>query len=185
MIRQMVLDWAQRTMARRPPDFLIGPQGDPYMKRWYITPWSNYDRSNPPRWSRWTRWLPSIYLHHIIHDDEDRALHDHPWASCSWLLQNNYWEVLFDNPDFFVTDPTRKVFRAEGSVNFRKATTAHRLVLDKTPLRLGRVESTPVVSLFFTGPVIRGWGFHCPKGWVHWREFVAIDNRGSVGKGCE
>ena len=28
------------------------------------------------------------------------------------------------------------------------------------------------------------WGFHCPKGWVHWRDFTAGKDGEIVGKGC-
>ena len=42
-------------------------------------------------------------------------------------------------------------------------------------------------SLFITGPVIREWGFHCPNGWRHWKQFTVRDEFGSYvdEKGCE
>jgi len=171
MIRELVLACAERTMARRPHDFAIGPADNPYMLRWYITPWSKYDRRGPAPWT--SRWLPNLYLHLILHDDEDRALHDHPSHNVSWLLKNPYWEVLFLAQGYSME--TTKVFRPQGTIISRSAQTAHRLVL----------AAGPVITLFFTGPVVRGWGFHCPKGWVPWREFVDVSNTGSVGKGCE
>lgn len=39
-------------------------------------------------------------------------------------------------------------------------------------------------TLFITGPRIREWGFHCPKGWVHWKKFCAVDQPGQIGSGC-
>lgn len=39
-------------------------------------------------------------------------------------------------------------------------------------------------TLFITGPKVREWGFHCPKGWRHWRDFVSKGDSGSIGPGC-
>ena len=134
---------------QRPPDFLIGDPSDPYLRRWHMIPRN--------------RWL-NVYLHHIRRSDDDRALHDHPWHSASVVLKGEYLEV---------TERRRRVYRA-GSVIFRRATHAHRLVLHR-----------PVAAwtLFITGPHRREWGFHCPQGWVHWQEFVGT-NAGEVGRGC-
>ncbi len=110
------------------------------------------------------RWF-NVYLHHIQRSDDERALHDHPWHNVSIILTGEYMEV---------SEYGRRVFRA-GSVIFRRATRCHRLVVHR-----------PVAAwtLFITGPHIREWGFHCPKGWVHWRDFVA-ENPGEIGRGCE
>jgi hypothetical protein len=50
--------------------------------------------------------------------------------------------------------------------------------------RLELIDGEPAETLFITGPKIRSWGFHCPKGWVHWRDFVAQGDTGAVGNGC-
>lgn len=43
----------------------------------------------------------------------------------------------------------------------------------------------PVWSLFAMGPYERTWGFHCPKGWVHWRDFTDPTSGGNkTGRGC-
>jgi hypothetical protein len=75
MIRNFLLTKAQAIMASRPPDFSIGPKGDRYMLRWWVIPRN--------------RWF-NIYLHRFLHDDEDRALHDHPWVSCSYILWGSW-----------------------------------------------------------------------------------------------
>jgi hypothetical protein len=148
--------------------------------RWYITPWSKYDRSNPPRWTKWTKRFFNIYLHFIRHDDDDRALHDHPWSSCSWILDGCYWETVF--VDQGRSMETKKIFRPQGSVTTRQAHIAHRLVLE----RHWSGPSMPAISLFFTGGVVRAWGFWCSlERWVPWQKFVSVDNRGSIGRGCE
>ena len=56
----------------------------------------------------------------------------------------------------------------------RSAEYAHRLIL----------ISNVAWTIFITGSVKRQWGFHCPKGWVHWKDFT--DETGNqVGKGCD
>ena len=65
--------------------------------------------------------------------------------------------------------------RKAGDVIARKASDAHRLEIP---------EGGRAVSIFMTGPVMREWGFHCPQGWRHWREFVDARDTGQIGKGC-
>jgi hypothetical protein len=50
--------------------------------------------------------------------------------------------------------------------------------------RLELINGHPAETLFITGPKVRDWGFHCPNGWVHWRDFVANDGIGAIGRGC-
>jgi hypothetical protein len=124
------------------------------MLRWWVIPRN--------------RWF-NIYLHKFLHDDEDRALHDHPWISASYILQGGYMERLAGETYFH--------WRKPGSLTFRWATTAHRIALADNSI-------TPI-SLFITGPVIRTWGFHCPRGWVSWKIFTDTDDYGSTGRGCD
>ena len=109
------------------------------------------------------RWF-NIYLHHIRRPDDDRALHDHPWWNASIVLRGGYLEVR----------PIGYKTRRPGSVVIRRPLTAHRLV----PL------SGDCWTLFITGPRVREWGFHCPKGWVVWTDFVNMGSPGEVGPGC-
>lgn len=106
----------------------------------------------------------NLYLHHFLSSDPD-VMHDHPWNSTSIILEGSYIEVT----------PVGEFLREPGTITTRKATDAHRII----------VPGEPVLSLFFTGPKVREWGFHCPKGWIHWEEFHAIkDNtRGIAGCG--
>lgn len=131
------------------PDFRIGGQADPYLNRWHL---------------RRVRHRGSIYLHQMLHDDDDRAQHDHPWDSVSIVLVGTLREILPDGA---------RTLRA-GDMVFRTAEQAHRL----------EIVEGPVWTLFITGKVVREWGFHCPKGWIPWQEFVAADDTGAVGKGC-
>jgi hypothetical protein len=129
--------------------------GDSYLLRWWIIPRN--------------RWF-NIYLHQIRHSDDDRALHDHPWWNVSIILSGQYDEIT----------PRGKFSRRTGSIIFRRATASHRLIV---PVVNGGI--TYVWTLFITGPVIRQWGFHCPKGWVHWKLFTNPDDKGQVGRGCD
>lgn len=141
-------------LFKRPPDLVIGPD---YMHRWYVIPRN--------------RWF-NIYLHKIMHDDDDRALHDHPWWSVSFLLKGRLREICR------VTLPSGRAaekirYPHKGVPTVRSARFAHRLEV---------VE--PAWTLFITGPKIRVWGFWCPKRWVPWQDFVSPSDTGKVGRGC-
>jgi hypothetical protein len=139
--------WAHDIMDRR-PDFVIGQPA--YLRRWWIIPRNE---------------MSNVYLHEILRDDDDRALHDHPWPNTSLLIAGGYREHTPDG-----------VFeRAAGDVVVREATALHRLEL---------VGGAPAISLFMTGPKVREWGFACPQGWRHWREFTGGENGELVGRGC-
>lgn len=192
-MRKFILAKVEAIMASRPPDFEIGPPEDRYMQRWIVGPWGRGNPKTMTKWAAFWRKFPNLYLHKIKHDDEDRALHCHPFGSVSWLLKNSYWEIVFTplSSDEIAKlqargepRPTAKVFRPEGKIAFRRAEKAHRLVLDKRPGRLGRIESVEVISAFFVGFRVREWGFYCPKRFVPWYEFVDARDRGAKGAGC-
>jgi hypothetical protein len=78
--------------------------------------------------------------------------------------------------------------RHSGQVLFRYPTTRHRVELIRQYLYSVKDRShsreLPALTLFITGPKVREWGFWCPKGFVHWRDFVHPDDPGGVGPGC-
>jgi quercetin dioxygenase-like cupin family protein len=135
----------------RAADFTIGGTDRPYMLRWYILPRNE---------------VFNVYYHRILRDDDDRALHDHPWPSFSIMTQGTMREILPGGES--------RLIRA-GDCVYRGPDFAHRLVL---------INGNPAETIFITGPKVRDWGFHCPKGFVHWRDFVGIDDPGAVGRGC-
>ena len=69
-----MMGWARAAMARK-PDFVIGEPVAPYLRRWWIIP--RNEQMN-------------VYLHEILRDDDDRALHDHPWANTSYVIEGRY-----------------------------------------------------------------------------------------------
>ncbi|MGC1305236.1 MAG: hypothetical protein WA840_22940 [Caulobacteraceae bacterium] len=92
------------------------------------------------------------------------------WVNLSVLLVGTYTEHTI----------------AAGGVNVRTVWRAGQFKL-RLPTAAHRVELThgDCWTLFITGPRMRGWGFHCPNGWVHWKRFTAPDDEGRVGPGCE
>lgn len=152
--------WAEKLMARRVPDFVIGGAENPYLRRWWIIPRNRFF---------------NIYLHEIIRSDDDRALHDHPWINLSILIDGGYFEHTIAAGGIH-----RRIWRGAGAWKFRLPGAAHRL-----ELAMGSAVEMRAISLFITGPNVRSWGFHCPEaGWVHWRDFTAGDHGEIVGRGC-
>lgn len=132
------------------PHFRVGSPDSPYMLRWYVIPRNH--------------WF-NIYLHKFLKDDDDRALHDHPWASFSVLLWGSYREHTPDGVQDF----------GPGSLIYRNSEYRHRVEL---------IDRQPAWTLFMTGPTIRVWGFWCPQGFVKWTDFVDQDDHGNTGRGC-
>jgi hypothetical protein len=175
------------SLFKRKPDFTIGRSESLYMRRWYIIPRNRFF---------------NIYLHNMLRDDEDH-LHDHPWWNVSVILKGGYWEWTPQRPmtrwevvqwatplaeklyrdfirarkaDRYQMPVCDREWRPPGKVIFRRATDAHRLVLD---------GATPSWSLFITGRNVRRWGFWCPQGWVEFSKFVRKTEDGNErGAGC-
>ena len=146
---------------RLAPHLIVGGRDNPYLLRWWIIP------RNP---------IFNIYLHRFMRPDDDRALHDHPWCSMSIVLKGSYMEVTAVKPGMTETGPIRGFIWKEysrGSVIFRWPTSAHRIDLHLE--NAAQKTFKPGWTLFITGPTWRAWGFHCPKGWVHWRKFIIGD----------
>lgn len=150
-----------------------------YENRW----WRRVARSRPPNFviggrespylMRW--WLvprnpvANVYLHLFLRSDDDRALHDHMYVNLSVLLQGEYLEHTI------AQGGVHSVRRYQaGATRFRLPGTAHRIEVD-----------SPCWSLFITGPRVRQWGFHCPSGWRHWKEFTSPHDSGQTGRGCD
>ncbi len=142
--------------TRRPPDFVVGPKDDPYLLRWWFIPRN--------------KWF-NIYVHEFWRSDDDFALHDHPWWNLSILVEGSYIEHTIAAGGIH-----HRVTRKMGEVKLRPATAAHRIEL---------IEGQQVRTIFITGRNRRTWGFHCPKGFKPWREFVEQREGGNQnGAGC-
>lgn len=151
---------------RREPDEVIGPgirsrlrdgphQHVPkaFLRRWFLVPKNR---------------VINIYLHNFIRDDEDRALHDHPWWNLSCLLQGSYIEHTIAAGGVHKRD----IYTAR-DLKLRPPWAAHRVELFKTWVSgVGEWITHDSWSLFITGPVQRGWGFHCPGEWRDQKTFA-------------
>jgi len=153
---------AERIMREREPDRVIGTQ---YLRRWHLV--ARNDRLN-------------VYLHEFTGSDDDRALHDHPYRSMSIILRGRYWEHRPSNPANPAGEGTLLYLRREGDITIRAAAAAHRI---EVPPRHA-TPTNPVITLFITGRRHREWGFWCPKGWRHWRQFTDPTDSGQIGRGC-
>lgn len=158
----MLADLQARTLglpAAAPHGFTIGEAERPYLRRWFITPRGNG---------------PASYLHQFLRDDDDRALHDHPWDSCGIILQGGYLEHT----------PEGVIERHVGDVIVRTSLHRHRVQLHAAENGQPREAWT----LFLVGHRIRDWGFWCPgegaERFVPWQDFTSGENGETVGKGC-
>lgn len=162
-IERRLIELAVNVATTRPPDFMVGGDVNPYLKRWWLVPRNR---------------LLNIYLHQFLRDDDDRALHDHPWPWCSILIVGSYYEHTIAAGGVH-----RRTQHLAPSIRFGRAAKAHRISLVRDACTATGVW--PAWTLFITGPRIREWGFHCPDtGWVHWRKFTDPSDVGRAGPGC-
>lgn len=167
-MKNKIVVWLLRLAESRPPDFIVGGAANPYLRRWWVIPRNRFF---------------NVYLHQFLRSDDDRALHDHPYLfNVSWLLRGGYtewappgWEPL----GYYPHGRPKQVatLRSEGALKFRWGRAPHRVELAGF--------GVPVWTLFITGPRIREWGFYCPQGWKHWRDFTAPGKPGEIGPGCD
>lgn len=143
------------------PHFIIGSPDNPYLLRWFLIPRNHF---------------MNIYLHKFCRDDDDRALHDHPWWFLSFMIRGQYTEIIAHDHQ---TGDGRGFVRSAPGIAFRKAEHRHRVVLDSKD-----GKPVPCWTIVITGPKIRTWGFWCPKGFVPWHKFVDQNDSGNIGRGC-
>lgn len=149
------MNWLKTWLSGK-PHFVIGSREDPYMLRWFVLPRNR---------------VFNIYLHKFLRDDDDRALHDHPWWFVSLVLKGGYFEY---------TGVEYASLRTAGSIAYRPATHRHRVALFSDD----DITLKPCWTLVVTGRKARVWGFWCPKGFVPWFDFVDERDAGNVGRGC-
>lgn len=154
-----------RLAEGRRPDFEVVRDGDKevYLRRWWVIPRNNYF---------------NVYLHHMLRDD-DPILHDHMYVSVSLMVGRG---LLMENYCLRPKSGELPVHRSrwvhEGDVVFRSSRMAHQLIVLRETW-----------TIFVTGPRIKEWGFYCPKGFRHWKQYVALSqdpsgrNAGQSGRG--
>lgn len=150
-IRRPLARWAIDNIlaSDREPDFTIEGEGGAYLHRWWIIP------RNP---------VLNVYLHWILRDDDDRALHDHPWCNITLLLWGGYDEVVFRDPELGPLGGYTGRRRRQGDIIARTGSVAHRLQTH---------THSPAITLFITGPTYRHWGFWTIGGWLRHDIYLA------------
>lgn len=146
----------------RTPDLIIGPRDNPQTLRYHIFKWRGFQFS----------------LHKWLRSDDDRALHDHSGWNVSLILNGGYHELVRTlNPYEGRAYMDQWHWRRPWRLYARPAATPHRIAI---PL-----HARPVWTLWLRGPPMREWGFHCPKGWRHWKEYCNTRDYSTPGSASE
>lgn len=154
--RPRVADWLVRRAFRTPYADITSPDGQSvYMKRWWLfNPYPGSDQCDLRKYP----WLPvSIRVHHILREDADRHLHDHPWDARTIILIGGYVEVREDG---------RHHYRVPGDTATIKHDEFHRIVY--VDARRG------AVTLFITFKYRGTWGFKVDGAKVPWRTYLGL-----------
>ena len=114
------------------PRIIYDGLGEPYLRRWHLLPKNKFF---------------NVWLHQFLKDDDDRAMHDHPFASLSLCVSGSYDELCSDG-----VIRTRK----RGAIVYRSATYRHSIFISNRPHKTAW-------TLFVTGRVVRKWGFWCDE----------------------
>lgn len=139
--------WLRRLLSGEPHQVIGEDPADPYLLRWYVVPRNR---------------IFNLYLHKFLRDDDDTALHDHPWWFVSLILRGGYIEQSESADRKMVLRCRTSLFDVRSPwwrrcVAYRSATFRHAVALPHTP-EGGR---TPCWTLILTGRNVRTWGFWC------------------------
>lgn len=144
------------------------------------------------RWALW-RWAESpllymkrlmilhtpvggVMLNFISRPDPHPDLHDHPVDFWSFILRGWYWERRY-GPNLLQTT-NRYVSRFSGEREKQWGNGKQRYV--------NRMKASPsiahtifkcrpnTITLVFYGQRLREWGYHTPRGWVHWKQYNKV-----------
>jgi hypothetical protein len=120
-----------------------------------------------------TPWF-NIYIHNILHSDEDRDPHDHPWHFISiilWGSYKEYWMPANDNYMYWMGRSLRAVTHKIGSVIIHNAKDFHQI----------KLVSPSVWTLVFTWGKRPSWGFQTrDRRWVDFKEYRQLKNEGKL-----
>lgn len=105
--------------------------------------------------------LGRLCLHVFWRGDEDPECHDHPWDYWTFPFRS-YVESVRISP----WQECHQIVRA-WEWSFRPAEHAHRII---RPVKGG----FPLITVVWTGPRKRDWGFWRDQEWVYWRRFLGL-----------
>ena len=145
------------------------------------------------RWGIRTRW-GNVYLHRFEGADPGADLHDHPWSFTSIILRGGYKEQRTECAHACrKADDARWWAEQAGDVGVSNAVRG-RYVTHHGRFRVNRMPLTEChtivtvkpgsITLVFTSPVRRSWGFYTADGFV---DHVEYDhpNRELVAEGSD
>lgn len=134
---------------------------DGYMNRWWLfNAYQDTAGNNLPQ--NWLmRRLPSVRVHHILREDMDRHMHDHPWDARTIILRGVYVEEYLN-----ARNETIVASRMNGDTRAIRFGEYHRIKY---------VGDGGVYTLFFTWKYVGTWGFLVNGHKVPYREYLGID----------
>ncbi len=149
--------------AQRTPYFDIksADGATTYMGRWWL--FNRYDIPEGPRF----KWLPSARVHHIMREDIDRHLHDHPWNARTFILRGWYLEERENTLPG--VDPYPRYEPA--AIRFRRETGHTGRLLFGEFHRIEQVSPGGVWTLFITWRYRGTWGFKVGDRKIPWRDY--------------
>lgn len=121
--------------------------------------------------AQWRELGRTARLHVIRQADGDRCLHDHPWSFVTVVLWGGYTEEYETEVIlFYPRSPARlmaTVLRERKvwplSINYRPLHFKHRIT---------KLHARVAITLVFTSPEMREWGFYTSEGWRPWTAFL-------------
>lgn len=177
-----VVSFLTKRALKTPYHHLASADGQElYMARYWL--FNPYDRES--RLVKY-RWLPSIRLHFIYREDQDRDLHDHPWNARTIILQGGYQEQRPGDAEML--EATLEKFRQQGVSEaslavYRSGRISEyidRRAGDTAPLkhgeyhRIDKIYGGCAVTLFITGKYRGPWGFLVDGVKVPWRTYIGL-----------
>jgi hypothetical protein len=144
LIAKLCVKNAERIIARAMKWPYLNIDG--YMNRWWL--FNAYKRD----------WLPSIRVHHILREDFDRHMHDHPWNTRTIILKGWYLEDREEGQYFREAGYT-------GPINFGQF---HNITM---------VPPEGVWTIFITYKYGGTWGFKVDGVKVPYRTYLGLDEK--------
>lgn len=168
LARPAVVDWLICRAMRTPYVHITGPDGTVYMERyWLLNPYDPNTSGGEKR--GWRALLPSVRLHRIMREDQDRHMHDHPWNARTFILRGWYWEVRPHGIEHALHP-----WGSDGVHIKRSAGDTARLNFGEYH-RITSVPAGGVWTLFITGKKRGTWGFLVDGVKVQWRAYLGLD----------
>ncbi len=156
---ERVSDWLIQRAMRTPYTHIMSVDGkEIYMGRWWL--FNPYPASGEAKRFGWG-WLPSVRIHHIMREDDDRHLHDHPWNARTIVLEGWYAEEK----------PNGNWHRFRGYTGRLLFGEYHRITC---------VPEVGVWTLFITWKQRGVWGFDVDGVKVPWREYLATEKNNGL-----